>query len=210
MSHQVSQQIGAQLGDYLTTYLSTQVAQQVQTVVQQVLHQTIQQQLGQQIAIALEPAFQQLDSLQEQVENLADYVAELDIADFDESPPAPQTDEEWLERIEATWGTVGDYEKYSSSYREANAEAPLQETPDWIALCEFDWIWELCPTLATLFELIRGTGGINDEGADILQQFGQHIDVKTGNAYYIYQLGGYSAFEALRQIAHNPDHSWLP
>lgn len=195
---QISQQIGGQLGDYLTTYLSKHVTQQVNQGVQQ------------QIAIALEPVLQQLDGLQEQLENLADYVAELDIADFDESPPAPQSDEEWLERIEATWGTVGDYEKYSSSYREANAEAPLHETPDWIALCEFDWIWELCPTLATLYELIRGAGGINDEGADILQQFGQHIDVKTGNAYYIYQLSGYSALEALRQIAHNPDHSWLP
>ncbi|MEM9217539.1 MAG: J domain-containing protein [Cyanobacteria bacterium P01_F01_bin.150] len=206
LSRQVSQQIGAQLGDYLTTYLSTKVAQQVQ----QVVYQTMQQQLAQQMAIALEPALQQIDSLQAQMENLADYVAELDIADFDESPPAPQTDEEWLERIESTWGTVGDYEKYSPSYREANAETPLQEPPDWIVLCEFDWIWELCPTLATLYELIRGTGGIGDEGADILQQFGQHIDAKTGNAYYIYQLGGYSAPEALRQIAHNPDHSWLP
>lgn len=210
LSEQVSQQIGAKLGDHLTHYLAQQIRKQVGQQVEQVIQQVMPRQMAQQVAIALEPALQQLDDLQEQVETLADYVAELDIADFDDSPPAPQTDEEWVERIEATWGTVGDYEKYSPSYRDANAETPLQETPDWIALCEFDWIWELCPTLATLYELIRGTGGINDEGADILQQFGQHIDAKTGNAYYVYQLGGYSALEALRQIAHNPDHSWLP
>lgn len=206
LSEQVSQQIGSQLGDYLTNYL----VQQISTQVEQVMQQVVPRQMAQHVALALEPALQQLDDLQEQVETLADYVAELDIADFDDSPPAPQSDEEWIERIEATWGTVGDYEKYSPNYRDANAETPLQETPDWIALCEFDWIWELCPTLATLYELIRGAGGIGDEGADILQQFGQHIDAKTGNAYYVYQLSGYPALEALRQIAHNPDHSWLP
>ncbi|NET53603.1 MAG: J domain-containing protein, partial [Merismopedia sp. SIO2A8] len=33
---------------------------------------------------------------------------------------------------------------------------------------------------------------------------------KTGDPYYLYQLSGYTALEALRQIAHHPDHSWLP
>ena len=202
ISGQMSQQIAEQLGAYLTGHLAQQVGQSV--------NQYMGQQVAQHVAIALEPILQQLDDLQDQVENLADYVAELDVADFDISPPAPRTDAEWIERIEATWGTVGDYEKYSPSYRDANAETPLQETPDWIALCEFDWAWKLCPTLATLYNLIRGANGIGDEGADILQQFGQHIDPKTGDSYYVYQLSGYTALDALRQIVHNPDHSWLP
>ncbi|MEB3232341.1 MAG: J domain-containing protein, partial [Leptolyngbyaceae bacterium] len=194
----------------LATALIRQMQSQTQHQIGQHLTQYLSQQLPHQLAIAIAPLQQQLDDLQDQVENLADYVAELDVADFDVSPPVPQTDEEWLERINATWGTVGDYEKYSASYRDANAEAPLQETPDWIALCEFDWTWPLCPTLADLYQLIRGSNGVGDDGADILQQFGQHIDPKTGDSYYPYQLGGYSALDALRQIAHNPDHSWLP
>jgi len=176
--------------------------------VKQQLSETIAQQTLHTINRALEPVLQQLDDLQDQIETLTDYVAELDIADFSASPPVPQTDDEWIERINANWGTVGDYEKYSQSYRDANAEAPLQETPDWVALCEFDWVWPLCPTLQSLYQLIRGTGGIGDDGADILQQFGQHIDPKTGDPYYLYQLGGYSALEALRQLAYNSDHSW--
>ncbi|MGK7890177.1 MAG: hypothetical protein AB4042_12650 [Leptolyngbyaceae cyanobacterium] len=194
----------------LATALMRQMQGQTQHHLGQYLTQYLAQQLPHQLAMAIAPLQQQLDDLQDQVENLADYIAELDVADFDVSPPVPQSNEEWLERIEAAWGTVGEYEKYSASYRDANAEAPLQETPDWIALCEFDWIWELCPTLADLYQLIRGGNGIGDDGADILQQFGQHIDPKTGDSYYLYQLGGYSAMEALRQIAHNPDHSWLP
>ncbi|NER00844.1 MAG: hypothetical protein F6K30_29820 [Cyanothece sp. SIO2G6] len=194
----------------LATALMRQMQSQTEHHIGQHLTQYLSQQLPQQLAMAIAPLQQQLDDLQDQVENLADYIAELDVADFDVSPPIPQTEEEWLERINATWGTVGDYEKYSASYREANAEAPLQETPDWIALCEFDWIWELCPTLADLYQLIRGNNGIGDDGADILQQFGQHIDPKTDDSYYLYQQGGYTALEALRQIAHNPDHSWLP
>lgn len=120
------------------------------------------------------------------------------------------TEADWLDRIEATWGTVGDYEQYSVNYREANAATPLFFVPDWVALCELEWARQWCPTLATLYDLIYDEEGISYEGANILHQFGRHIDPDTGEHYYIYRRGGFTAYEALWQTVRNPQTSWLP
>ncbi len=143
-----------------------------------------------------------LDQIQAQLNQLAEQLT-------DESPP-PQLEADWLVRIQETWGTVGDYEQYSASHREANAETPLFHTPDWVALCELDWARKLHPTLALLHSLIHGEDGIGYVGADVLQQFGRHVDSRTGDRYYIYQLGGFSAYDALWQTANYPESSWLP
>ncbi|NJL38063.1 MAG: J domain-containing protein [Leptolyngbyaceae cyanobacterium RM2_2_4] len=153
---------------------------------------------------------QRVDSLQNQLTELTAQVAELKTAGQAEFPPPPQTEAEWLKRFKETWGTVGDYEQYSSSHREANAETPLYYVPDWVALCELEWACKLNPTLARLQTLIYGESGIGYAGADILQQFGCHIDPQTGEHYYIYHQGGFSAYEALRQLVNNPQYSWLP
>ncbi|MBD1868624.1 hypothetical protein H6F95_15175 [Cyanobacteria bacterium FACHB-471] len=153
---------------------------------------------------------ERVDSLQNQLTELAAQVAELRTSGQAELPPPPQTEAEWLKRFKETWGTVGDYEQYSSSHREANAETPLYYIPDWIALCELDWACQLNPTLARLQTLIYGENGIGYEVADILQQFGCHVDPQTGERYYIYHQGGFNASEALWQFVNNPQYSWLP
>jgi chemotaxis protein histidine kinase CheA len=153
---------------------------------------------------------QRVDSLQNQLTELAAQVAELKIAGQAELPPPPQTEAEWLKRFKETWGTVGDYEQYSSSHREAHAETPLYYIPDWVALCELEWACKLNPTLAHLHTLIHDEHGIGYAGADILQQFGCHVDPQTGEPYYIYHQGGFNAYEALRQLVNNPQYSWLP
>jgi hypothetical protein len=153
---------------------------------------------------------QRVDSLQSQLNELVAQVTELKASQQSELPPPPQTEAEWLKRFKDTWGTVGDYEQYSSSHREANAETPLFYTPDWVALCELDWACKLNPTLARLHSLIYDENGIGYAGADFLQQFGCHIDPQTGEHYYIYHQGGFDAYEALRQLVNNPQYSWLP
>jgi len=153
---------------------------------------------------------QRVDSLQSQLADLAAQVAEFKISGQVELPPPPQTEAEWLKRFKETWGTVGDYEQYSSSHREANAETPLYYIPDWVALCELEWACKLNPTLAHLHTLIHDENGIGYAGADILQQFGCHVDPQTGEHYYIYHQGGFTAYEALRQLVNNPQYSWLP
>jgi hypothetical protein len=162
---------------------------------------------------------QRVDSLQSQLTELSAQVAELKVSGQPELPPPPQTEAEWLKRFQETWGTVGDYEQYSSSHREANAETPLYYTPDWVALCELEWACKLNPTLAHLYTLIHDDNGIGYAGADILQQFGCHVDPQTGEHYYIYHQGGFTAYEhqggftayeALRQLVNNPQYSWLP
>ena len=153
---------------------------------------------------------QRVDSLQNQLAELVAQVAELKASRQAELPPPPQTEAEWLKRFKETWGTVGDYEQYSSNHREANAETPLYYTPDWVALCELDWVCKLNPTLARLHTLIYDENGIGYAGADILQQFGCHVDPQTDEHYYIYHQGGFNAYEALRQLVNNPQYSWLP
>ncbi len=143
-----------------------------------------------------------LDTVQAQLNQLAEQLA-------DDLPP-PQLESEWQTRIQDTWGTVGDYEQYSASHREANAETPLFHTPDWVALCELDWARKLHPALALLHTLIHGEDGIGYVGADVLQQFGRHVDSHTGDRYYIYKLGGFSAYDALWQTANHPESAWLP
>jgi len=144
-----------------------------------------------------------MDALEAQLEQIT---AQLDSTD---EPVYPHSDAEWRQRFQETWGTVGDYEQYSTSHREANAETPLFETPDWVSLCELDWARRLHPTLALLYSLIQGDDGIGFSGADVLHQFGQHVDPRTGDRYYIYKIGGYSAFEALWQMATHPHYPWL-
>ncbi|MGF1499906.1 MAG: J domain-containing protein [Elainellaceae cyanobacterium] len=195
-THQLNQQIGQQIKQQVTTALDHQL---------EAIRQTISIEMRQQ----LQPLQQQIDALQQQLADLAADVQVLEQHDED-TIPLPQTPGEWRTYIHDHWGTVGDYERYSSSYREANAATPLHPPPDWIVLCELDWARELSPTLADLYRLIHGPGGIGDEGADILQQFGRHLDAETGKPYYLYQLGGYTPYEALWQIAYNPSHSWLP
>ncbi|MBD2461583.1 hypothetical protein H6G89_11030 [Oscillatoria sp. FACHB-1407] len=149
-----------------------------------------------------------LDAIQTQLDQLA---AQLrDLGELTEPIQVPQTDTEWLTLIKQAWGMVGDYEQYSLSHRLANAETPLFAVPDWVALCEFDWARKLAPTLAFLYDLIHGDNGIGYSGADILQQFGRHVDAQTGEPYYIYHQGGFTAYEALWQTASNVEHSWLP
>ncbi|MEM7769820.1 MAG: hypothetical protein AAGA75_01650 [Cyanobacteria bacterium P01_E01_bin.6] len=174
------------------------------------LRKQLIQQIRDTLAAALQPLQQDLSDLREQMLELAERTDELEEFNLDDEIPIPQSRQEWQERIDQTWGTVGDYERYNASYRDANAESPLYETPDWVALCELDWARELCPSLGTLYALIHSSEGIGYEGADILQQFGQHIDSKTGDSYYIYRYSGFSAFEAFQQIINSPDHSWLP
>ncbi|MDX2211908.1 MAG: J domain-containing protein [Oculatellaceae cyanobacterium bins.114] len=149
-----------------------------------------------------------LDVLQTQLEQLAAQLKEL--GELSEPIQVPQTDADWLTLIKRAWGMVGDYEQYSLSHRLANAETPLFAVPDWVALCEFDWAHKLSPTLAFLYDLIHGDNGIGYSGADILQQFGRHVDAQTGEPYYIYHQGGFTAYEALWQTASNGEHSWLP
>ncbi|GAB4154984.1 MAG: hypothetical protein Fur0046_34890 [Cyanobacteria bacterium J069] len=160
--------------------------------------------LASQIAAATRHFGQRLDQIQTQLEQIQ---AQLDLP---EELADPQTDAEWQQRIQAAWGTVGDYEQYSASHREANAETPLFDAPDWVALCELDWARRLHPTLAQLHQLIHGEDGIGYAGADVLQQFGCHVDARTGDRYYIYKLGGFSAYDALWQTATHPQQSWLP
>jgi hypothetical protein len=156
---------------------------------------------------------QRMDALQRQLDQL---VARLETS-FEEAggfetgdeAAIPKTEVEWRQRIQETWGTVGDYEQYSASHRETNAEMPLFDTPDWIALCELDWARRLHPSLAMLYTLIHGEDGIGFSGADVLHQFGCHVDPRTGDRYYIYKIGGYSAFEALWQMATHPQYPWL-
>ena len=179
------------------------------------LPQQFKDQLTQHIRDNLTAALQQINhhvtDLREQITELSERLDELeDLSLDDDDLPSPQSRNEWLERIEQTWGTVGDYERYNAAYRDANAETPLHETPDWVALCELEWARELCPALVALYSLIHSADGIGYEGADILQQFGQHIDPKTGDSYYIYRHSGFTAFEALQQIIYSPDYSWLP
>lgn len=146
---------------------------------------------------------ERMDALQAQLDQLANQW------DAPEEAPTPHSEAEWLQRIKETFGTVGDYEQYSASHRESNAETPLFFTPDWIALCELDWARRLHPTLAQLYNLIHGDDGIGFSGADVLHQFGYHVDPRTGDRYYIYKIGGYSAYEALSQMATHPQYPWL-
>ncbi|MGF1513037.1 MAG: J domain-containing protein [Elainellaceae cyanobacterium] len=158
----------------------------------------------QQLEAVTQQNFTQQKALQAQVDQILMQLAALGESD----PSIPQTDEEWRSRIERTWGTVGDYETYSTAYRELHADAPLFDTPDWVMLCELDWAQRLCPTLADLQALLYGPDGAGDEGADILQQFGAHC--RDGERYYLYGERGYTAETALQEIAHHPDYSWLP
>jgi len=146
----------------------------------------------------------QMDAMQAQMDAMQTQLTDLSLAD----PPIPQTEAEWRSRIEQTRGTVGDYETYSTTYRELQADAPLFETPDWVMICAFDWAQRLCPALGDLHTLLYGPRGLGDEGADVLQQFGAHC--RDGETYYLYQERGYRAEDALQEIAHHPDYSWLP
>ncbi|MEL6221694.1 MAG: hypothetical protein AAFR31_03510 [Cyanobacteria bacterium J06627_8] len=171
--------------------------------------QTIHQ-IRETLIAALQPIQNDIAELREQMAELGDRLEDLEDLSLEDELPVPQSLQEWKERIDQMWGTVGDYERYNASYRDANAETPLCETPDWVALCELEWARELCAPLKALHSLIHRSDGIGYEGADILQQFGQHIDAKTGDCYYIYRYSGYTALEAFQQIVNSPDHSWLP
>lgn len=160
--------------------------------------------LASQIAATTRHLEQRLDQIQSQLEQIQ---AQLDLP---EELTDPQTEAEWQQRIQSAWGTVGDYEQYSASHREANAETPLFYAPDWVALCELDWARRLHPVLGQLHQMIHGEDGIGYAGADVLQQFGCHVDSRTGDRYYIYKLGGFSAYDALWQTATHPQQSWLP
>ncbi len=173
------------------------------------LNDQLTQKIRDNLTAALQPLHHQITELQDQIGELSERIDELETLGFDDGVPIPQSRDEWLERIEQTWGTVGDYERYNAAYREANAETPLHETPDWVALCELDWAREMCPELAILYSLIHTPDGIGYEGADILQQFGQHTDPKTGEPYYLYRHNGFTALDALQQLVYNSDHSWL-
>lgn len=149
-----------------------------------------------------------LDQLEAQITRLSKQLSEW--AAPEEIDAIPTTEAEWRDRIKTHWGTVGDYEQYSTSHRDANAETPLHDTPDWIALCELEWARKLSPTLAILHDLIHRKDGIGYEGANILHQFGKHVDAQTGERYYIYRRSGFTAQEALWQTVRNPKNSWLP
>ncbi|HIK56644.1 MAG TPA: hypothetical protein IGS37_15960 [Synechococcales cyanobacterium M55_K2018_004] len=164
----------------------------------------LNQQLSSQLTAAILHLNERLNKVQTQLDQIT---RQLELTD---DPPIPQNQAEWQQRIQAAWGTVGDYEQYSASHREMNAETPLFFPPDWVALCELDWARSLHPALATLHTLIHQDNGIGYAGADILQQFGCHLDPRTGDRYYIYQLGGYTAYDALWKTVHHPQHSWLP
>lgn len=167
------------------------------------------QRLAQQLADLERQLSDRFTALQTQLDALIDQINTLQEPVTDEPLP-PRTEAEWLLRFQDTWGTVGDYEQYSYSHREANAETPLEPTPDWVALCDLDWARKLNPALTLLYDLIHMEDGIGYTGADILQQFGRHVDPQTGDRYYIYQLNGFSAYEALWQTANHPQYSWLP
>lgn len=149
-----------------------------------------------------------LDAMQAQLDQLAAQLRELETLE-PEMLSIPQTEAEWLSRIKTTWGTVGDYEQYSLSHRIANAETPLFDSPDWVALCDLEWVRKLHPTLMALYELIYGDKGIGYGGADILQQFGRHVDPQTSEPYYVYHMGGFTAYDALWQTVRDPQNSWL-
>jgi hypothetical protein len=149
-----------------------------------------------------------LDAVQSQIDQLVAQLKELETVESESLQP-PRTEAEWLNRIQTTWGTVGDYEQYSLSHRIAHAETPLFFTPDWVALCDIDWARKLHPVLLSLYELIHGEHGIGYGGADILQQFGCHLDPHTHEPYYIYHMGGFTAYDALWQTVHDPENSWL-
>ncbi len=177
----------------------------------QPLKDHVTHQIHHNLAAALHPLMLRLGEVQGHLADLTNRIDELeDLSLSEEELPIPQSQDEWLERIEQTWGTVGDYERYSSVYRDANAETPLWETPDWVSLCELEWAQNLCPPLKQLHILIHSPAGIGYEGADILQQFGQHVDSKTGDVYYVYRHGGFTAYETLQQLADNLERSWLP
>jgi hypothetical protein len=174
------------------------------------LNEAFTQKIRDSLTSALQPLHHRITELQDQIADLSERIDELEDIGLDDEPLIPQSQKEWLERIEQCWGTVGDYERYNATYREANAETPLHDPPDWVALCELDWARELCPTLATLYALIHRPDGMGYEGADILQQFGRHLDAKTGDTYYIYRHNGFTPMEAFQQIINSPDYSWLP
>ncbi len=174
------------------------------------LDEQFTQKIRDSITSTLQPLHQRITELQDQIADLSERISDLEDLSLDDEPFIPQSQEEWLERINQYWGTVGDYERYNATYREANAENPLYDAPDWVALCELEWIRDLCPTLATLHSLIHRPDGIGYEGADILQQFGKHLDSKTGDSYYIYRHNGFTPLEAFQQIIFSPDYSWLP
>ncbi|MEO0408938.1 MAG: hypothetical protein AAF289_16465 [Cyanobacteria bacterium P01_A01_bin.135] len=159
----------------------------------------------------LDALTQQLDrqhsTLHGQLEAIAAQVVALG-GEVATAPPVPQTEAEWRSRIARTQGTVGDYETYSTAYREMHADAPLFDTPDWVMLCELEWAQRLCPALADLYTLLYGPNGVGDEGADVLQQFGAHC--RDEETYYLYQDRGYGAEAAMQEIAHHPSYSWLP
>ncbi len=157
-----------------------------------------------------EPLSQQIEALRQQIAQLTKRLSEFEPVHDAEAISPPQNNDEWLVRIKDTWGTVGDYEKFSLAYREDNADTPIYYTPDWVVVCEFEWAQRLSPTLADLYDLLYGAGGIGYAGADILQQFGRHVDMLTGDGYYIYHQNGFDAHEALWQIANDAQHSWLP
>lgn len=152
---------------------------------------------------------ERLTELEAQVKAIAHQLEELNLGGGTEPLLQPQSEAEWLQRIKSTWGTVGDYEQYSDSYREANAATPLYDPPDWIALCELEWVRRLSPTLATLYQAIYDKEGLGYEGANILHQFGKHLDPDTEQPYYIYHRSGFKAYDALWQTVCNPNHSWL-
>jgi hypothetical protein len=152
---------------------------------------------------------QRLDKVESQLVQVAHQLKSL-VEVEQQVATSLETEADWLDRIQETWGTVGDYEQYSVNYREANAATPLFYVPDWVALCELEWARQLCPTLAILYELIYDKDGISYEGANILHQFGRHIDPDTGEHYYIYRRGGFTAYEALWQTVRNSQTSWLP
>ncbi|MEB3212699.1 MAG: hypothetical protein VKL39_15170, partial [Leptolyngbyaceae bacterium] len=111
----------------------------------QTFRKQIVQHVRENLTAALQPVQNELADLREQLAELTERLEDLEDLSLEEDLPIPQSLQEWQERINQTWGTVGDYERYNASYRDANAETPLHETPDWVALCELDWARELCP-----------------------------------------------------------------
>jgi hypothetical protein len=201
------------------TTLKTQQAEFTQQVQVALEAQTAKfaQLLANQIKTTAQTFSDRLDAVNEQLQALSTRLDELEILEEPTSEPeftapnnAPLTDAEWLNCMKSKWGTVGDYEQFLYTYRIAHAETPLFQTPDWVALCELQWARHLSPTLALLYDLIHAEDGIGYAGADILQQFGLHIDPQTGDRYYIYHRSGFTAYNALWQTVSNPHHSWLP
>jgi hypothetical protein len=200
----IRQALDAQTAEYLR-HLQTALNAQATGVTQLVAHQ-----VAAQIATAIQQFNERFEGLQAQLGQLATQIRGLAEAIGPVVPAIPQDEAEWLQRITTCWGTVGDYEQYSLSHRLANVETPLFFIPDWVALCELDWARKLHPTLALLYDFLHGDNGVGYGGADILQQFGCHVDPQTGDRYYIYHQGGFTAYEALWQTVYNPQDSWLP